>query len=148
MPPKSPTSNSSQSSADNSRSATSSVTPFERKLREIERVATTLVAQQPDWTIVFREVLGVDGAANRLFGTDEEMQQFTSSQTHQRIQELLADLQSRTPPRAESPTRVITVRLPASLHDTLREEARQRGVSLNKLCISRLLEENDGEPTP
>jgi predicted HicB family RNase H-like nuclease len=120
------------------------ITPFERKLREVERVAQSLIEQQPDWTIIFREVLGVDGAAKRLFRTEKEMQQFTQSDTHQRIQEMLVKLSRETPSRAESPTRVITVRVPASLHDTLREEARQRGMSLNKLCISRLLEE-EGE---
>lgn len=125
--------------------ASKAPTPFQRKLREIERVTMTLIAQQPDWTIVFREVLGVDGAANRLFDSDEEMKQFTDSESHQKIQKLLSELRERTPVRSESPTRVITVRLPASLHDTLREEARQRGVSLNRLCITRLLEEQSDE---
>ena len=35
--------------------------------------------------------------------------------------------------------RMITVRLPLSLHKTLCEEAESRGVSVNQLCISRLL---------
>ena len=36
--------------------------------------------------------------------------------------------------------RVITVRLPASLHEALKDEAHQRKVSMNKLCISKLLQ--------
>jgi predicted HicB family RNase H-like nuclease len=141
------TSKSSQTSQTTSATTSKSPTPFERKLREIERLTTTLVARQPDWMIVYREVLGVDGAADRLFATDKEMKRFTNSKSHQTIQNRLSELRERTPARSESPTRVITVRLPASLHDTLRAEARQRGVSLNRLCISRLLEE-ESEDSP
>jgi hypothetical protein len=37
--------------------------------------------------------------------------------------------------------RVITVRLPASLHEALKDEAHQRKVSMNKLCINKLVQE-------
>lgn len=36
-------------------------------------------------------------------------------------------------------TRVITVRLPQSLHQALREEAKSRRTSINQLCIGKLL---------
>ena len=42
---------------------------------------------------------------------------------------------------AESePTRVITVRLPKSMHESLRTEAHDLRTSMNKLCISKLLQ--------
>ena len=45
------------------------------------------------------------------------------------------------------PTRVITVRLPKSLHEALRAEAHDHKTSMNKLCIAKLLQvlEEEGE---
>ena len=42
---------------------------------------------------------------------------------------------TRDCPAAAEPTRVITVRLPKSLHESLRAEAHDRKTSMNKLCI-------------
>jgi predicted HicB family RNase H-like nuclease len=43
---------------------------------------------------------------------------------------------------------VITVRLPKSLHESLRAEAHDRRTSMNKLCISKLLQVIDDELVP
>ena len=43
-------------------------------------------------------------------------------------------------PVTDEPTRVITVRLPKSLHEALRAEAHTRQTSMNQLCISKLLQ--------
>ncbi len=42
------------------------------------------------------------------------------------------------------PTRVITVRLPRSLHEALKDEAKNRSTSLNQLCVAKLLQVIDG----
>jgi predicted HicB family RNase H-like nuclease len=39
----------------------------------------------------------------------------------------------------------ITVRLPKSLHESLRAEAHDRKTSMNQLCISKLLQVIDAE---
>ncbi len=44
-------------------------------------------------------------------------------------------------PTLREPIRVITPRIPKSLHESLKAEAHERGVSLNRLCIAKL-----GEP--
>ncbi len=49
---------------------------------------------------------------------------------------------------AQEPTRVITVRLPKSLHEALRVEAHEHRTSMNKLCISKLLQIIDGQQVP
>ena len=46
------------------------------------------------------------------------------------------------------PTRVVTVRLPKSLHESLRVEAFEHHTSMNKLCISKLLQIIDDELVP
>ena len=53
-----------------------------------------------------------------------------------------------SPPDASEPTRVITVRLPKSLHESLRTEAHEKRTSMNKLCISKLLQMVDEQLIP
>ena len=48
-------------------------------------------------------------------------------------------------PTPHEPTRVITIRLPRSLHESLRAEAHVRETSMNKLCIAKLLQALEAE---
>ena len=43
---------------------------------------------------------------------------------------------------------MITVRLPKSLHESLRAEAHEKRTSMNKLCISKLLQFIDTDLVP
>jgi len=51
----------------------------------------------------------------------------------------------------DEPTRVVTVRMPKSLHTRLKEDAHAEQTSLNKLCLARLAGEDateEQEPKP
>jgi len=48
-------------------------------------------------------------------------------------------------PAPRESQRVVTVRMPRSLHETLKAEAQQMKVSINSLCISKLLKLIDEE---
>ena len=63
---------------------------------------------------------------------------------------MLAKLRDRSkhPNEYDEPTRVITVRLPKSLHESLRYEAHERKTSMNQLCISKLLQVIDNKLVP
>jgi predicted HicB family RNase H-like nuclease len=119
------------------------LSPFQRKLNEIERVARSLFEHQPTWTLFHRELFGVGGAIPRLFPGDEEMSKFKESPICTVINDMVRALRETAPAPYEGATRVITVRIPASLHETLRWEAQQLGVSMNRLCITRLLETDE-----
>jgi len=115
------------------------VTPENRK-QTAQRIAAGMFQQQPDWITFFREVLGVDGLVRRLFTTPEELAEFERSEEYAEIQQMLARLRERNAAdNGKEPTRVITVRLPKSLHESLRAEAHDRKTSMNQLCISKLL---------
>jgi predicted HicB family RNase H-like nuclease len=103
--------------------------------------------QQPDWITFFREVLGVDGIIRKLFSSAEDLAAFEKTEEYAEIQQMLARLRERSGANADGkePTRVITVRLPKSLHESLRAEAHDRKTSMNQLCISKLLQVIDGE---
>ena len=112
------------------------------KRQEALRVAAQMFTQNPDWVTFFREILGVEGVARRLFTSQEEYLEFEHSPEFLEIQNMVAKLRNRNAntPDGQEPTRVITVRLPKSLHEALRAEAHDHKTSMNKLCISKLLQ--------
>jgi predicted HicB family RNase H-like nuclease len=124
-------------------------TPVAHEDRKVtaQRIASTMFHQQPDWITFFREVLGVDGLLRKLFPTPEELADFEKTEEYNEIQLMLAKLRERSGAAADGkePTRVITVRLPKSLHESLRAEAHDRKTSMNQLCISKLLQVIDAE---
>ena len=121
--------------------------PHEDRKHTAQRIANEMFHQQPDWITFFREVLGVDGLLRRLFTTPEDLAAFEQTDEYNEIQLMLARLRERTAAAADGkePTRVITVRLPKSLHESLRAEAHDRKTSMNQLCISKLLQVIDAE---
>jgi len=107
---------------------------------EAQRIAGALFQQDPDWVTFFREVLGVSGVVQKLFASTLDRAEFEQSRQYAAIQRMLAALRERRPPAGpKEPTRVITIRLPESLHQSLRLEAFDRHTSMNQLCISKLL---------
>jgi predicted HicB family RNase H-like nuclease len=98
----------------------------------------------------FREVLGVDGLIRKLFPSADDLAAFEKTDEYAEIQNMLAKLRERNGAAADDkePTRVITVRLPKSLHESLRAEAHDRKTSMNQLCISKLLHVLNGEFVP
>ena len=118
------------------------LTQSTEKYREVLQVAENLYRQGPDWVAFFREVLGIDGAVRKSFPGFEELTTFEQSEEFESIQKMLVKLrEKRTSADPETePTRVITVRLPKSMHEYLRTEAHDLRTSMNKLCISKLLQ--------
>jgi len=110
-------------------------------------VAERLHAMTPDWLVFFRELLGVEGIVRRTFNTPEALIRFECSPQYARIREMLDELRERQRdrPAEREVQRVITVRMPSSLHETLKAEADEMRVSINALCISKLMKLVDGE---
>lgn len=110
-------------------------------------VAERLHSITPEWVVFFREVLGVEGIVRRTFNTPEALVRFECSPHYARIREMLDDLRERQRerPAERDVQRVVTVRMPSSLHETLKAEADEMRVSINTLCISKLMKLIDGE---
>jgi predicted HicB family RNase H-like nuclease len=105
------------------------------------QVAERLYGMNPEWVVFFREILGVDGMVRRTFSDPESLSRFECSPQYARIREMLDTLRSRQQdqPSERETQRVITVRMPRSLHETLKNEAGLLRVSVNTLCISKLM---------
>ncbi len=120
--------------------------PHEERKHTAQRVAANMFNHTPDWVTFFREVLGVDGLVRKLFTNPEDLAVFEKTDEYAEIQNMLSRLRERNGAAdGKEPTRVITVRLPKSLHESLRAEAHDRNTSMNQLCISKLLMVIDAE---
>ena len=112
-------------------------------------VAERLHSMKPEWVVFFREVLGVDGIVRRTFNTPEALVRFECTPHYARIREMLDELREsereRERPADRETQRVVTVRMPSALHETLKAEADQMRVSINTLCISKLMKLIDSE---
>jgi predicted HicB family RNase H-like nuclease len=120
------------------------------KQTEVKRVAHELYSRSPDWVTFYREVLGLRGVVRHSFPSREAMTEFEQTEAYEDIQQMLAKLREQGPMALDpdEPTRVITVRLPKCLHEALRVEAHEHRTSMNKLCISKLVQFIDGERVP
>lgn len=109
--------------------------------KAVLEVAERLHGMEPEWVVFFREVLGVDGIVRRTFRDPSALTRFECTPEYARIRELLDDLRTRqsVKPTERETQRVVTVRMPRSLHETLKAEAEEMRVSINTLCISKLL---------
>lgn len=119
--------------------------------QEAVRIARDLLQQNPEWVTFFREVLGVGGVVSRLFSSQEELESFRRTEAYGELQQMVASLRESSAAATtedKEPIRVITVRLPKSLHESLRAEAHDRQTSMNKLCISKLLQVIDEDLVP
>jgi hypothetical protein len=123
---------------------------FEERCNQMFSLANDLFGHAPTWVCFFREALAVDGLARKLFTTDEEYGQFMTTSHYDQLLQMLTALRSRDLPENDpnDPQRMITVRLPKSLHEALCEEAGRLNISVNKLCISRLLQVLDPKMVP
>ena len=121
------------------------------KHTEIQRIAQDLFAKGPDWVTFYREIFGLHGIVRHTFPTRELLNDFEQSDAYREIQHMLTQLRAKGPfdiDPEEEPTRVITVRIPKSLHEALKVEAHDHRTSMNKLCISKLLQFVDTQLVP
>ena len=124
--------------------------PLEQRGAEALRLAQEAFAKTGSWVIFFREILGVEGVVRKLYSTSEEMRRFESSKEYCELQEMVAAIRSQDNSKGDSvePERMITIRLPKSLHDSLRIESDEMNLSINKLCISKLIQSIDPRHVP
>ena len=124
--------------------------PIEQRGQEVLRVAQEAFPQTGSWVVFYREMLGEDGICRKLYSDPDEMRYFETTPEFAELQEMIAAMRSQDQSKGDAaePERMITIRLPKSLHDALRIEAKEMNLSINKLCISKLLQRIEGRFVP
>jgi predicted HicB family RNase H-like nuclease len=120
------------------------------KQQEVLRQAKALYTEKADWATFYREILGTQGVIRKLFSTRTEVTKFEQSKAYREIQRMLTRLRRKgaASTKTNETTKVITVRLPESVHEALIAEAYEHHTSVNKLCISKLLQFIDAGMVP
>jgi hypothetical protein len=113
------------------------------RARQVLAFAERRVHEAADWVELSNNLFGLGGKATQAFATEAERTAFCKTNEYKRILALLDRLPA---PEAKelvelafSANGAISVRLPRSVHAALLAEARAEGVSLNQLCVSKLV---------
>ena len=113
------------------------------RARQLLEFAEQRAARAADWLELHYALFGVGGKANELFPTEAERTAFSRTPESKRIFALMDGLPS--PPvkgfveLLATANGAISIRLPRSVHAALLAEAKAEGVSLNQLCLSKLV---------
>ncbi len=123
---------------------------FADRCQQAFDVANDLFANAPTWVCFYRALMGGSGMLHELFQTNDDFGAFLRTEQHHQIQLMLTALRSRDLPENDpnDPQRMITVRLPKSLHEAMCDEAIRLNISVNRLCISRMLQLLDPKMIP
>lgn len=108
--------------------------------QQIYRAAYEKFLKAPHWVEFYRYVFGIGGIVRQALPLPQDRLEFQKTQEYIKIQRMLAKLRKGSAPLHEEKTKVITVRIPKSLHQALIHEADEYHLSLNKYCISKLLQ--------
>lgn len=124
--------------------------PLAERVGEVREAAFEAFARTGNWVVFYRELLGVDGICRKAFPDPDEWERFVASDVYRDLQEMLAALRGQDLDKAAAaePEKMITIRIPVSLHAALHSEAKAANLSLNKLCISKLLQSIDSRFVP
>jgi hypothetical protein len=116
--------------------------PFDRILQEARR----LFASRCPWPRFYDEILGPKGLLHQLLTTPEAIAEFVRSPAYKEIQDMLTQLRRRKLRRRGGETiKILTVRVPESFHQIIAREAAQAGVSINQLCVAKLIQVIDSK---
>jgi hypothetical protein len=113
------------------------------KAREVLAYAEQQARQAADWVELSNALFGLGGKATLAFPTERERTAFSKTDEFKRVLAVLDGLPA--PPVKEfvellaSANGAISVRLPRTVHAALLAEARAEGVSLNQLCLAKLV---------
>jgi hypothetical protein len=113
------------------------------KARQVLEFAESKAKEASDWLESHFSLFGVEGKATELFPTEAERSAFLRTAEYKRINALMNTLPD--PKKNEMKVLVsnakgaISVRLPRSVHSALLAEAKAEGVSLNQLCVAKLI---------
>ena len=123
--------------------------PFDRILQEARR----LFASRCPWPRFYDAILGPKGLLHQLLTTPEAIAEFVRSPAYKEIQDMLTQLRRKKVRRRGGETiKILTVRVPESFHQIIAREAAQAGVSINQLCVAKLIQVIDakllGTPSP
>ena len=109
---------------------------FDDKCERVLKVATAFFMTRPARDKFWTEIFGSEGSVYSVFTEADERIRFNKTDTAKRIHEMVENL--RDEKSLKGTQRVATIRMPAAIYETLKQEAKDHKTSMNKLCIRKL----------
>ncbi|MEO9590617.1 hypothetical protein [Rhodopirellula bahusiensis] len=124
--------------------------PYEDRPDMVLKLAAEVFAQTGSWVVFYREIMGCDGVVWKLFPDAAQRRHFESSPEFAELLEIMTSIRSQDNSKTSlhEPERMITVRLPRSMHSTAVNEAAELGLSINSYCLTKLLQPINKRFTP
>ncbi|SMP68418.1 hypothetical protein SAMN06265222_11157 [Neorhodopirellula lusitana] len=114
------------------------------------RMAEEAFAKTGSWVVFYREMLAPGGVVDQLYESAEARRYFETTSEFAELLEMVAAMRSQDDSKSGTyePERVITVRLPRSMHEGVVREAKELELSINKYCLTKLLQPANSRFTP
>ena len=111
--------------------------------RQVLEFAESKAKEVADWLELHFALFGVDGKVTVLFPIEADRSAFLRTKEYKRLLALMDTLprpkKNEISEVVSSANGAISVRLPRSVHVALLAEAKAEGVSLNQLCVAKLV---------
>lgn len=117
-------------------------TAVTRDIINVIKKEAKIAFENTHWREFYSRIMGTNGVIRKLITDPAARHKFEQSDDYEELMVMLRALRSQADISEvdQKRARVITVRLPADIHEGLMREAHDKGTSLNKLCVSKLLE--------
>ncbi|MBB3207991.1 putative HicB family RNase H-like nuclease [Rhodopirellula rubra] len=124
--------------------------PLEYRPAQVLKLAEEAFAKTGSWVVFYRTMLAPGGVVDRLYSDPESRRYFETTREFSELLEMLTAMRSQDESSAgtHEPTRVITIRIPRSMHEATIREAEELELSINAYCVTKLLQPANARFTP
>ncbi len=124
--------------------------PLEHRPAQVLKLAEEAFAKTGSWVVFYRTMLAPGGVVDRLYSDPESRRYFETTPEFSELLEMLTAMRSQDESSAgtHEPTRVITIRIPRSMHEATIREAEELELSINAYCVTKLLQPANARFTP
>ena len=109
-------------------------------------MAEELFKEKVGWEQFYEEILGPEGAVRTQYPEVKDRLRFMHETSDGlEIMEMLFQLRSASGGAVTGLQDMVPIRMPKALHESLRIEGNEHNISMNKLCVMKLMEINGRE---
>ncbi|TWT52375.1 hypothetical protein [Allorhodopirellula solitaria] len=124
--------------------------PMEHRPAQVLRQAEEAFAMTGSWVVFYRTMIAPGGVVDQLYESPEARRYFETTSEFAELLEMVTAIRSQddSGSTSQEPPRVITVRMPRSLHAATIREANELELTINAYCLTKLLQPANPRFTP
>lgn len=124
--------------------------PMEHRPAQVLRLAEEAFARTGSWVVFYRTMMAPGGVVDQLYDNPVARRYFETTGEFAELLEMVTAIRSQDDSSSgtHEPTRMITVRVPRSLHAAAVRESEELELSINAYCVTKLLQPANPRFTP